>query len=377
MLIRVQRAASLFTSALLVSLLAGCAIPSQPTANTSTNAPIVNSELKPLAELPLIADPKNHRGESSAVLENAAINPLSNSATSQLPVTVTSYEYDGEQQITVNDVSRILALDLSGSIAATVWGLGFGKNLVGKDISTTFPGTESLPLAMGTGHEISVEKILELNPSVVLTDGSLYPIDGFRQLRDAGISVVYLQNSPSFEGAAQLAKDVAAVLGVPEAGIEFSEQLARDVAAKEAEIAAIAPADADKKVRMAFLYIRGSSGIYYLFGGESGADALIDSLAGIDVAKEIGWEGMRPMTDEGMVEANPDLLFVMTGGLESAGGIDGLLAEKPAIALTNAGKNRRIVDMADGDIFSFGPRSAAVLDALARAVYASEEVAEN
>ena len=63
-------------------------------------------------------------------------------------------------------------------------------------------------------------------------------------------------------------------------------------------------------------------------------------------------------------------ILVMTDGIESAGGIDGLLQAKPAIALTAAGQNRRFVDMADGDILSFGPRSASVLDALARAVYA-------
>jgi iron complex transport system substrate-binding protein len=52
------------------------------------------------------------------------------------------------------------------------------------------------------------------------------------------------------------------------------------------------------------------------------------------------------------------------------GGVDGLLADKPAIALTKAGQNRRFVDMADGEILGFGPRTADVLDALARAIYA-------
>jgi iron complex transport system substrate-binding protein len=79
---------------------------------------------------------------------------------------------------------------------------------------------------------------------------------------------------------------------------------------------------------------------------------------------------MQPMTDEAIIAANPDLILVMTDGIASAGGIDGLLAAKPAIALTAAGQNQRFVDMADGDILSFGPRTAAVLDALARAVYA-------
>ena len=51
-----------------------------------------------------------------------------------------------------------------------------------------------------------------------------------------------------------------------------------------AQIAAIAPADPAKKLRMMFLYVRGQSGVYYLFGEESGADSLIDALGGIDVA---------------------------------------------------------------------------------------------
>ena len=92
----------------------------------------------------------------------------------------------------------------------------------------------------------------------------------------------------------------------------------------------------------------------------------------MDVAAEIGWDGMKPMTDEALVAADPDLILVMTDGLASAGGVDELLASKPALALTTAGQHRRFVDMADGEVLGFGPRSAAVLDALARAVYAPD-----
>jgi len=69
---------------------------------------------------------------------------------------------------------------------------------------------------------------------------------------------------------------------------------------------------------------------------------------------------------------NPDVILVMTDGLKSVGGVDGLLAKKPAVALTDAGKHKRIVDMADGEILSFGPRSADILDALSRAIYAPD-----
>src|SRR5690606_4839480 len=115
-----------------------------------------------------------------------------------------------------------------------------------------------------------------------------------------------------------------------------------------------------------------NSGIYYLFGSESGANDLITSLGGIDVASEIGWTGMKPMTDEALIAANPDLILVMTSGLNSVGGVDGLIADKPAVGITNAGKNRRFGDMADGDVLSFGPRTATTIDALARAIYAPQ-----
>jgi iron complex transport system substrate-binding protein len=49
-----------------------------------------------------------------------------------------------------------------------------------------------------------------------------------------------------------------------------------------------------------------------------------------------------------------------------------LFERVPAVAQTPAGQHRRIVDMADIDILSFGPTTADVIDALARALYAPE-----
>lgn len=74
---------------------------------------------------------------------------------------------------------------------------------------------------------------------------------------------------------------------------------------------------------------------------------MIDSLGAIDVAEEIGWVGEKPLTNEALVALNPDIILVMTKGLESAGGVDGLIEAQPSIALTTAGKNRRIVDVED------------------------------
>jgi len=361
-----SRRALALVGAVLVAALAGCAA---PTSGTTTPSPTV-ADARPLAELDLAADPRSHVGPSTAVLATEAVEPVEDSPAQELPATVVSHDNGGDVEVTIDDTSRVIALDMSGSIAATIWGLGLGDALVGRDISTAFDGAVDLPVVTSGGHAIDAESVLALRPTLVVTDGSIGPRDVLTQLRESGVTVVFLDNEPSFDGAVQLARDVAAAMGVPATGEVLAQRIRTQVDATIAEIAAVAPADEADRVRIMFLYLRGGSGIYYLFGEESGAGDLIRGLSGVDVAGEIGWTGMQPMTDEAIISANPDLILVMTDGIASAGGVDGLLQAKPAIALTAAGQNRRFVDMADGDILSFGPRSAAVLDALARAVYA-------
>lgn len=350
--------------AMLVALVTGC---SSAAPTTSTTPPPVADQSIPLADLDILEDPHSYVGESTAVLEDTSIPMVESVPTPSMPVTVTSHDLDGDVEVTVKSTERIVAMDLAGSIAATVFGLGLGDSVVGRDISTTFPAASELPVITSSGHTVNSESILALRPTVLLTDGSIGPIDVVLQLRDAGIPVVFVDADPSLEGIEELTHQVAAALGVPEAGDELSATISASIDAKVAEIAAILPA---KPLRILFLYLRGTSGVYYLFGKDSGADVLITSLGGVDVAAEVGIQGNRPMTDEAFIAANPDLVLVMSDGLASVDGVDGLLESKPAIALTAAGQNRRFVDMADGEILSFGPRTPAVLDALARAIYA-------
>ena len=351
----------------LVVILAGCASPANvATAPTAPDA----ADLVPLAELDVLENPRDHAGASTALLAAAPIDPVGLDATPALPATVTSRDLDGDIPVTVSTAQRIIGLDIAGSIGATLFGLGAADLVVGRDSSTTFREAAELPLVTSGGHSINSEAVLALRPDLIITDGTVGPVDVVLQLREAGIAVVFVDSDPSLDGVGELARQVGTAIGAPAAGEALASRLADEISAKVTEIAAIAPSAAGEKVRIIFLYLRGSSGIYYLFGEESGADTLIESLGGVDVAGEIGWSGMKPMTDEALVAANPDLILVMTDGIASAGGVDGLLETKPAIALTRAGQNKRFVDMADGDILSFGPRTPGVLDALARAIYA-------
>ena len=324
----------------------------------------------PLDELDVPADLRTLEGPSTAVLASDEVVPLVDPGAASLPARVTSRDLTGDTAQVVTDTSRLLALDISGALAATVTGLGLGDLLVGRDVSTTFDSAADLPVVTKEGHSINAEAVLALEPTLVITDGSIGPTDVVQQLRQSGVTVVYVENVPSPAGAGDLARSVGAALGVPAAGEALADEVDARTKEVQAQIAGLAPAAEADRLRIAFLYLRGSAGIYYLLGEGTGADALVDGLGGVDVAAEIGWVGARPMTDEALVAADPDVFLVMTGGLESAGGVDGLLAAKPAVALTAAGEHRRFVDMADGQVLSFGPRTPEVLAALARAVYA-------
>ncbi|MDI5942896.1 ABC transporter substrate-binding protein, partial [Micromonospora sp. DH15] len=106
-------------------------------------------------------------GPVTAALPDTDVTPLDPVPTPALPVTVTSA--DGVAT-TVTDATRILPVNLYGSIAEIVFSLGLGGNVVGRDTSTTFPAAAHLPVVTPAGHDLSAEAVLALAPTVVLAD---------------------------------------------------------------------------------------------------------------------------------------------------------------------------------------------------------------
>ncbi|MFT4283664.1 MAG: ABC transporter substrate-binding protein [Protaetiibacter sp.] len=353
---------------LLVVVLVLCGCTPQATAGPAPGA-ASRGPLVPLSELETLANPAGYFGESTAVLAQEPIEPIAVDPRPELPVTVVDAQ---GTKVTITDASRILTVDIYGSLSATVFGLGLGDRVVGRDTSTSFPGSADLPLVTQNGHELNAEAILDLAPSVILTDTSVGPWDVMLQMRESGIPVVVTDSHRDMDNVDDIILQVADALGVPAEGRALADRVQGEIDDKIAEIAAIAPTEEADRVRMLFLYVRGTAGVYYMFGEGSGADSLIQALGGVDVATEVGWKGMRPVNAEALVQMEPDLLLMMTKGLESVDGVDGLLERVPAVANTPAGMNRRIVDMSDYEVLSFGPRTAGVLDALARAIYAPE-----
>jgi iron complex transport system substrate-binding protein len=103
-------------------------------------------------------------------------------------------------------------------------------------------------------------------------------------------------------------------------------------------------------------------------GRDSGADALIEAAGGHDVGKGLGIQDFRPLTAESLVAAQPDVILALTAGVESVGGVDGLL-KLPGVGQTPAGKNRRIVHYDDLLLLGLGPRTGRALRLLIRGLH--------
>jgi iron complex transport system substrate-binding protein len=300
------------------------------------------------------------QGPATAVLDDLDPVPITPPPTPALPATVRSF--DGAD-VTVTDASRIVAADRYGTLAQIVWALGLGENLVGRSTAAAFPAVAQLPNVTGGNGALNVESILALRPSVFLTDTTSASPAVREQLRATGITVVYFDPERTMDGVVPQIEAVAAALGVPQRGQELGRRTSDEIAAASAAVPA-----PDPRLRIAFLYLR-SSAITMLAGPGSGADALIAALDAEDAGQQAGLtEPFTAITSEAMIAAAPDVLLVMTDGMKSIGGVDGIV-RIPGIAQTPAGRNKRIVDMSDAVLLSFGPNTGRVISALSDAVY--------
>ncbi|MFG2497391.1 hemin ABC transporter substrate-binding protein [Streptomyces sp. NPDC048441] len=292
------------------------------------------------------------------------VEPLKTRPDPALPATVTSS--DGKK-VTVEDTSRIVPL--TGSLNEIVFTLGLGKNVVARDITATFEQAEKLPVVT-RAHDVSAESVLSLKPTVVLADTTSGPAEAIDQIRDAGIPLVVLDPAKSLDDVGPRIGAVAEALGVEKAGEELKSRTQKRISAVRESIPAAARKE---KPRVAFLYLRGSASVYLLGGRDSGAGSLLEAAGAVDAGKASGLEkDFTAITSEALAKAAPDAILVMSKGLESVNGVDGLL-KVPGVAETPAGLDRRIVSIDDGVLLNYGPRTDQVLKSLVEQLYGSSD----
>ena len=253
------------------------------------------------------------------------------------------------ESIVITSSERIVSLN--GSTTEILFALGVGENVVGCDASSTYPKNvrEKLP-SVGYQYRLNVEGILSLKPTLVIGRDDVKPPQVIEQLRMAGVTVLLLKEPRSFEAAKERLRTIGAAVGCQKQARELIAALDRDIE-KLAEKLKAARADWTGQKAL-FLYLRGPQTAFVL-GKDSAPGAMLEIVGAENAAGDI--KGSKPMTAEAVITAQPDVYVLFTTGLESLGGVDGLL-KLPGLAHTPAGRNRRIVTMSGQYLSGFGPR---------------------
>jgi iron complex transport system substrate-binding protein len=242
---------------------------------------------------------------------------------------------------------RVVAL--ANGAAEIVAALGYKNILVGRDIASTMPELKNVPIDE-SAMQVSTEAVLSQHPDLVFVDSNTTPATSLATLKAAKIPLVTVPSA--FTLADIYAKEalIAKTLGVPAAGIKLQAQV-RSIKAPKTGI------------KVAFLYLRGTASIYLIGGPGSGADSILQADGFVDVGAANLKYPFNALTAEELIKLQPDVLLLMSKGLTSVGGINGLVA-LPGIAQTPAGQHRRIVTVDDSLLLSFGPRTVPMAKAL-------------
>lgn len=281
-----------------------------------------------------------------------------------LPVTVKDAS---GRSVTVTSADRMLALDLYGTLTDTVIGLGLEKRLVGRSNADTQKALRDLPVVTQGGHDLNTEAVLQLRPSLVLTNTTIGSEDKYRQLESAGVTVVRFEQPHGLDGIGDTIDAVGRTLGLSQAAHTLAQRTDAELTTARARIAQLKAATPTPP-RGAVLYIRGTAGVFFILGRDYGAADIIDALGLEDVAAKNGITQLKPANAEALVSLDPEIVLAMKDGVQSTGGVDGLV-KRPGMAATTAGANKRIITAADGQLLSYGPRTPANLIALAEAIY--------
>ncbi len=252
-----------------------------------------------------------------------------------------------EQSSTENNtevnVSNERIVSLNGAISEILVDLGQRNQIVGIDITSTYP-TDLATTATQLEHvsKINLEGLLALKPTIVYVLKKDLNESLEKQLTDAGIKLIVIEQDYSIDGAKKLIEEVATPLQIT----DYDKLYAKI----DQGINQVKPLETKPKVL--FIYARGAANLF-VAGTDTPIQTIIELAGGENAAK--GFSDFKPLTPEALLNSNPDYILLFDTGLQSMGGVDGVLSIE-GITKTNAGKNKKIITMDGLLLTGFTPR---------------------
>ena len=245
-------------------------------------------------------------------------------------------------------------VSIGGDVTEIIYALNAERNLVGRDSTSTIPQAVNTLPDIGYMRQLNAEGILALAPTKVITTEVAQPSIVLEQLKSAGVTVETIPFKYNAEHVIEKIKKVGDSLGKPAQAVTLAENFA-------AELRAIPNTPLDVHV----LFVLNRAGANQTVAGK---DTVADEAIKLVGAKNAMADNVRfvPISQEGVIAANPDLIVMTRLGVQSLGSIDKVW-ELPGIAHTHAGENKQLVIVEDIALMSFGLTTPKELFKLRRA----------
>ena len=248
--------------------------------------------------------------------------------------------------VVINDNSRIVSVGTATT--ETLYALDAGDKVIAVDNASAeyVPQTANLP-KVGARNALNAEGILSLKPTLVILGADSAPPPIFDQLRNAGIAVLILTPDYTMETIKSKISTIARAVGLEEKGKTLGDKI-------DAELAESARLLEKKTSTPKVMFVGRGPNMpnATMSGAKTTIDEMIKLAGGANPFTD--FTGFREMTDEAVVAAQPDIILMTEKSFERSGGVDGVL-KFPGVALTPAGKNRRVVAVSDMYFQGFGP----------------------
>lgn len=259
--------------------------------------------------------------------------------------------------VTIKSANKIVSL--TPNTTELLYSLGLEDKIVGRTDYCNYPESATKKASIGTITEPSLEKIVALEPDLVITDGmqSEAVLDS---IRNAGITVVVVRNNKNIEGTYQIIRDFGRITNTNEKAETLINDMKKEMKKIEKTVSKIKD---DEKKTVYYSIDMGEYGLY-TSGKDTYINELLNAAGLINVATDLeGWT----YSVEKLIEHDPDLIIVSN----AYNAKDAVLNYAPVASLS-AVKNKNIIEINTDTLDRQTVRNIDAIKTLIKEVYGKE-----
>lgn len=233
---------------------------------------------------------------------------------------------------------------LGGDVTEIVYALGADSSLVARDSTSQWPQAANALPDVGYLRQLNAEGILSMRPTLVLASDQAQPSLALNQVERSHVRVITVPGRNDLSVIDEKIRIIAEATHREAQGESLRRSLRQAMAALPAE-------PLNKRV----LFILNHGGMTAMAAGQqTGADAAIRA-AGLQNAMQ-GFTRYQPLSQEGIIASQPDLVVISQDGVNALGG-EANLWKLPGLAQTPAGRHKQLLAIDDMALLGFSVRT--------------------